>query len=114
MVMKQHISDKAEVSVDFPDKAYYGTFGQHSTFEVRTDERGIHIDLQRDSGEKRHVGFHIHYYLLADLLTSIGRSLAKERGLDQIQRETLTEAAQVLCQALEGNPKGTRKAKSKR
>ncbi len=112
--MKHHIQDKAEVSVDFPDKAYYGTFGQHSTFEVKSDEQGIHIDLQRDSGEKRHVGFHVHYLLLADLLTSIGQSLTKQKGLDQIHREALTEAAQVLCRGLEAKPKGTRKAKPKR
>ena len=112
--MKQHISDKAEVSVDFPEKSYYGTFSRQSSFELKADEHGIHIDLQRDSGEKRHVGFHIHYHLLADLLTAIGEGLAKQKGLEQIERELLTEAAHSLSAALDAPAKKTGKTKSKR
>jgi hypothetical protein len=70
--MKKPITDRAEVSVDFPDKAYYGSFGQHSSYAVRADEHGLHIDLDRGTGEKRHVGFHIHYFLLADILDAAG------------------------------------------
>ena len=110
--MKQHISDKAEVSIDFPEKSYYGTFSRQSSFELKTDKHGVHIDLQRDTGEKRHVGFHIHYHLLADLLTAIGEGLKKQKGLQQIERELLTEAAHALSAALDAKPKP--KAKSKR
>jgi hypothetical protein len=31
------ISDKAEVFVDFPDKAYIGSFGRHSQFDAYAD-----------------------------------------------------------------------------
>lgn len=31
------IADKAEVSVDFPDKAYMGSFGRHSQFDAYAD-----------------------------------------------------------------------------
>jgi hypothetical protein len=32
------ISDKAEVAVDFPDKAYIGSFGRHSQFDAYADD----------------------------------------------------------------------------
>ena len=103
--MKQHITDKAEVSVDFPDKVYYGSFGRHSTFDVRADEHGVHIDLQRDEGERRHVGFHIHYYLLGDILASLANSLSKLRDLDEPHRDTLRDAVKHLAQALDRRPR---------
>lgn len=57
--MKQPIIDKAEVSVDFPDKTYFGTFGRHSSYDVAADEQGVHITFSRRRGEKRQVGCHI-------------------------------------------------------
>ena len=39
------VIDKAEVSIDFPDKAYMGSFGRHSGFEVRADEEEVMLKL---------------------------------------------------------------------
>jgi hypothetical protein len=38
--MMKSISDKAEVSLDFPDKAYMGSFGRESSFDVKVDPGG--------------------------------------------------------------------------
>ena len=108
--MKKPITDRAEVSVDFPDKAYYGSFGRHSSFDVRADEHGLHIDLDRGSGEKRHVGFHIHYSLLADIIDAAGDALAKANTMDDVQRSAMGEAAEKLAKAVK---KGARRQKKK-
>jgi hypothetical protein len=98
--MKKPITDRAEVSVDFPDKAYYGSFGQHSSYAVRADEHGLHIDLDRGSGEKRHVGFHIHYFLLADIFDAAGGELAKMKSMDEVHRSALQMGADKLAKAI--------------
>jgi hypothetical protein len=98
--MKRPITDRAEVSVDFPDKAYYGSFGRHSSYDVRADEHGLHIDLDRGSGEKRHVGFHIHYFLLADIIDAAGEALAKMKAMDESQRSALQDATGKLAKAV--------------
>ena len=98
--MKKPITDRAEVSVDFPDKAYYGSFGQHSSYDVRADEHGLHIDLDRGAGEKRHVGFHIHYFLLAGIIDAAGEALAKTKAMDEAQRSALQDAADKLAKAV--------------
>ena len=98
--MKKPITDKVEVSVDFPDKAYYGSFDHRSTFGVRADDQGIHIDLERRGGERRHVGFHVHYYLLADLFESIGKALSDQKVMDEAHADALRESAQSLAEAV--------------
>ena len=39
------ISDKAEVSVDFPDKAYIGSFTRHSQFDAYAHDDSVAIRL---------------------------------------------------------------------
>ena len=41
------ITDKAEISIDFPDKAYVGAFGHNSTFDAQSDAEGIKVKLSR-------------------------------------------------------------------
>jgi hypothetical protein len=41
------IIDKAEVSVDFPDKAYIGSFGRHSQFDAYADVDSVAVRLVR-------------------------------------------------------------------
>ena len=41
------IADKAEVSVDFPDKAYMGSFGRYSQFDAYADVDSVAIRLVR-------------------------------------------------------------------
>jgi len=102
--MARPITDKAEVSVDFPNKAYYGSFGQHSSFDIRTDAEGVHLDLDRREGEKRHVGFHVHYYLLADILSAVAEGLERQEQLDEPHQTALRRAVAALSKSLEAKP----------
>ena len=70
------ISDKAEVSVDFPDKACIGSFGRHS-----------------------------NSMLLADILLELAKSLASRDQLDEQHRSELSEAAKQLSASLEPRAK---------
>lgn len=70
------ISDKAEVSVDFPDKAYIGSFGRHS-----------------------------NSMLLADILLELAKSLASRDQLDEQHRSELSEASKQLSASLEPRAK---------
>jgi hypothetical protein len=106
--MAKPITDRAEVSVDFPEKAYYGSFGRQSSFDVHTDELGVHIDLDRRSGEKRHIGLHVHYYLLADLLTAIAEGLKEAKMPDETHAPPLRKGAEALLKALDHRAKGKR------
>lgn len=99
--MKHPISDKAEVSIDFPEKFYMGSFGHESSLDVAADREGIHINLERSGEQKRRVGFHVHYYLLADLLKSIGEALPGRGEMDEAQRRALERAAHGLARAVE-------------
>lgn len=90
--MSTPITDKAEVSIDFPDKFYVGSFGRGSRYDVTADAEGIHLHLDRQGGEKRHVGFHIHYVLLADILESMGDAVAKADGIEPGHRARIAAA----------------------
>ena len=75
------ISDKAEVAIDFPDKAYMGGFGRDCSFDARADGDGVMIRLVRTSGEKREAEVHLHHFLFAGILDEleIGRASCRER-----------------------------------
>ena len=90
--MSTPISDKAQVSIDFPDKFFVGTFGRGSRYDVTADKEGIHLHLDRQDGEKRHVGFHIHYYLLADILAAMADAISSVEELELDKRQRLHEA----------------------
>ena len=92
--MSSPIKDKAEVSIDFPDKFYMGSFSRGSSYDVKADADGIHIFLDRQHGEKRHVGFHIHYYLLADLLHASADAVGSVERLEPHHKQRLKEAAE--------------------
>jgi hypothetical protein len=99
MTMKP-ITDRAEVSIDFPDKAYMGSFGRGSAFEAHADDSGVALKLARHGGEKRVVELHLHYYLLADIMAELARSLAGRPPLDAAHREPVQEAVAALQKAL--------------
>jgi hypothetical protein len=90
--MSTPITDKAEVSIDFPDKFYVGSFGRGSRFDVTADAEGVHIHLDRTGEEKRHVGFHVHYPLLADILRAMAEAVVKQDGIEPWQRDKLKDA----------------------
>ena len=99
------ITDKAEVSVDFPDKAYIGSFGRHSQFDAYADDDSVAVRLVRPGEERREAVMHLHYGLLADILVELAKSLACRPELDEQHRTELNEAAKQLCASLEPRPK---------
>jgi hypothetical protein len=100
------ISDKAEVSVDFPDKAYIGSFGRHSQFDAYADEDSVAVRLVRPGEDRREAVMHLHYGLLADILIELAKSLGSRPQLDEQHRKELNEAATQLCKSLEPRSAG--------
>jgi hypothetical protein len=95
------ITDRAEVAIDFPDKAYMGSFGQASSFEATADGEGVTIKLARSGEDRRTAQMHLHYYLVAGALADIAAALAARPPLDDAHREPLLAAARALVSALE-------------
>lgn len=100
--MSKPVADRAEVSIDFPDKLYVGSFERDSRLDVSADERGLHIKIERGKGEKRRFGFHLHYYLLAELIESIGEALADYPALEPQHKDSLQQASKVLAKSVKG------------
>jgi len=95
------IADKAEVSVDFPDKAYIGSFGRNSQFDAYAEADSVAIKLVRPGEDRREAGMHLHYGLLADILAEFARSLASRPPLDEQHRTELSQAVKQLSVSLE-------------
>ena len=95
------IIDKAEVSVDFPDKAYIGSFSRHSQFDAYAEADAVAIRLVRSGEDRREATMHLHYGLLADILSELARSLASRAPLDEPHRGELSAAVQQLSEALQ-------------
>ena len=95
------IADKAEVSVDFPDKAYIGSFSRHSQFDAYADADSVAVRLVRPGEDRREAVIHLHYGLLADILAELARSLTAREPLDEQHRSELSEAAKQLSASLE-------------
>lgn len=94
------ITDKAEVSIDFPDKAYMGAFGRDSGFDVRAQDDDVALRLVRSGEQKRVVELHIHYYLLADVLSEMAASISAREPIDEAHRKPLVKAVKALQAAL--------------
>jgi hypothetical protein len=96
------ITDKAEVAIDFPDKAYIGGFGRDGRFEVRAEGDGMVLRLVRGSGERGEAEIHLHHFLLAAVIDDLATALAA-RPWDDAHR-LLLQAAQKLAAALDATP----------
>lgn len=94
------VADRAEVAIDFPDKAYMGAFGRDSGFEVRTDADEVLVKLLRSGEQRREVSIHLHYYLLADILAEMARAVGEGPAIDEAHRVALREGAQALAKIL--------------
>jgi hypothetical protein len=94
------VIDKAEVSIDFPDKAYMGSFGHDAEFDVRPESDGVVLKLVHRGDQRREVGVHLHYYLLADIVEQMAAVLAEQPEIDEAHRAPLFEAAKGLQAAL--------------
>jgi hypothetical protein len=99
------IIDKAEVSVDFPDKAYMGSFDRHSQFDAYADADSVAIKLVRPGEDRREAAMHLHYGLLAEILAELARSLVARGALNEPHRAELSEAVKQLSAALEPQDK---------
>ena len=99
------ISDKAEVSIDFADKASIGSFGRHSQFDAYADDDSVAVRLVRPGEDRREAVMHLHYGLLADILVELTKSLTSRAELDEQHRTELNAAAKQLCASLEARPK---------
>ena len=106
------ISDKAEVSVDFPDKTYMGSFGREASFDVRVEADEVMLRLVRAGEERREITVHLHYYLLADMLKEIGQGLAAHDLLDESHREAMRGGVAALAAALK-SPAPNRRGRKK-
>jgi hypothetical protein len=95
------IPDRAEIALDLPEKLYMGSFTRHSSYEVTADADQVGLRLAHAGGDKRSVEFHLHYYLLADVLDDLAARLAARETLDKPHRERLLAAAQALVRALD-------------
>lgn len=98
------ITDRAEVSVDFPDKTYMGAFGRDSSFDVKVEPEEVKLRIVRAGSERREIAVHLHYYLLADILKELGQGLAKHDFLDEAHLESLRAGADRLAAALKDKP----------
>ena len=108
------ITDKAEISVDFPDKAYMGSFGRESSFDVKVERDDVLLRIVRRGAERREVAIHLHYYLLADILEEIGQGLGEHEPLDKAHHDALRAGADALSRALKrGTPRERRKVRSR-
>ncbi len=94
------IPDKAEVSIDFPDKFYMGSFPRDAKFEARSEDDGLFIKLTRMGENRRQVEIHLHHYLLADILSEWALSLANEPPMKEDHRDRLLAALAQVEDAL--------------
>ena len=95
------VTDHAEVSIDFPEKAYIGTFGHTATFAATAAPGGVDLKLAHGGTAKRSVDVHLHWYLFADILDEIAASLEGRTGLvDEAHRSALADAVKRMAAAL--------------
>ena len=94
------IPDKAEVSIDFPDKFYMGSFPSDAKFEARAEDDGLFIKLTRIGENRRQVEIHLHHQLLADILSEWAVSLASEAPMQEDHQERLLAVLAQVADAL--------------
>ena len=107
------VVDKAEVSIDFPDKTYMGSFSQESGFEVRAEPDAILLKLIRPGEERREISIHLHYYLLADILKATAEALSDHEPLDEAHAGSLREATNALSTVFSSTENRRRKNRTK-
>lgn len=86
------VPDKAEVSVDFPEKFYMGFFDRHAKYEVEAQDDGLMLKLIADAGEKREAQIFLHNHLFAGVLRDWAASVWKHPKMNDDHHEMLTEA----------------------
>jgi len=96
------VPDRAEVAIEFPDKAYMGTFSSSARYEVKADAGGVTLKLERHDDARRLVELHLHFDLFAALLEDLAQAVGERKGpqIDQDHRALLKAAATKLAKAL--------------
>ena len=105
------ITDKAEISIDFPNKAYMGAFGRESSFDVKVEPDEVLLRIVRPGDERREVAVHLHYYLLGDILGELGRGLTEHGFLDEAHLHSLREGVNAIAKALSDPKSGVGRKK---
>jgi hypothetical protein len=100
--MSKPIPDKAEVTLEYQDKLYIGTFEQAARFDAHLDETGISLNLDRagEAGVRKSVRMHFHYALFADILRDLAKTVSSVPPADAAHRDALREGAKALYLAL--------------
>jgi hypothetical protein len=99
--MAKPIPDKAEVTLELPDKFYSGTFERSSRFDAHLDASGVSLLLDRpgDENARKSVHMHIHHELFADILRELASKVPSV--LPELARHAgLREAAEAFYHAL--------------
>lgn len=97
------VADRAEVSIDFPEKTYMGSFGHTAAFSAHATSEAAELKLTHGGTAKRTVEFYLHWYFFADMLDEIAASLEGRTGLvDDAHRQAISDAAVRLAAALGG------------
>jgi hypothetical protein len=99
--MPKPIIDKAEVSIDLPNRLYHGSFSRSSDYDVKVDDVGVHIALDHRGEQPRHVAFHLHHYLFSGILESVANEITEKNTLSDADSGRLREAVMKLAQALD-------------
>jgi len=90
------IPDKAQISIDFPDKFYTVPFARESKFRARTENDGLFVKLSRSGEQKRAVEIYLHHYLLSDILSAWADSLTETPHMKVDHKTEQTDALKHL------------------
>src|SRR5258708_39518949 len=103
--MTKPIPDKAEVSLEYPDKLFCEQFEGTSRFDAHVDATGISLSLHRTGAAdiRKTVRMHFHYGLFAAILQDLAKTVSSVPPADAAHRDALREAAKALYRAL--NPR---------
>lgn len=93
------VPDRAEVAIDFPDKAYMGTFSRSARYDVKADAGGVTLKLERHDDARRVVELHLHYDLFAAMLEDLA-PLLRAAPVDAFHRDLVKAAAARLAREL--------------
>jgi|SRR5215469_6925082 len=99
--MSKPIPDKAEILLENPGKFSVVTFERPARFDAHFDDTGASLLLD-DPGDRdvgKSVNVHVHYALLADVLSDLAKSVAAIPAGHAIRRK-LANAAKALNEAL--------------
>lgn len=94
------IEDRVEISIDFPDKFYRGTFEGESRYDARAEGDGLVMHFERGGDGKRSVSVHLHHNVLAGLLIAWAESLTEASPVDTRHATDIRSALRAVEKAL--------------